>query len=49
MPRVSFVLEADHDIIRVPRDDYVAFGFPPSPPVGPEIKSVVQIHIREQR
>jgi hypothetical protein len=28
-PRVSFVLEADHDIIGVPRDDYVAFGFAP--------------------
>src|SRR5258707_12083118 len=34
-PRVGFVLEAGHNIIRVPQDDDVAFGFPPSPPVGP--------------
>jgi hypothetical protein len=37
-----------HTIIRVPHDDHVAFGFPPSPPVGPEIKDVVQIHVGEQ-
>lgn len=47
-PRVVFVLEADHDIIRVPQNDHVAFGFPPSPPIGPEIKDVVQVHVREQ-
>jgi hypothetical protein len=43
------VLEADNDVIRIPQDDHVAFGFLPSPPVGPEIEDVVQVHVREQR
>jgi hypothetical protein len=42
------VLKAYHDVIRIPQDDHIAFGFPPSPPLGPEIEDVVQVHVGEQ-
>jgi hypothetical protein len=37
------VLEADNDVIRIPQDDHVAYCFPPSPSIGPEIEDVVQV------
>lgn len=47
-PRVNFVLETNYNIIRVPQNDEVAFSFLPPPPMGLEIKHVVQLHVREQ-
>jgi hypothetical protein len=47
-PRVGFVLKARNNIIRKPHNDDVAFGFPPSPTLGPEIEDVVQVHVGEQ-
>jgi hypothetical protein len=47
-PRIGFALEANNDIIRVPQDNDVACGFPPSPSLSPEIEDVVQVHVREQ-
>ena len=40
-PRVGFVLKAHNNIIRVPQNDDVTFGFSPSPALGPEIEDVV--------
>ena len=40
-PRVGFVLKAHNDIIRETQDNDVACCFPPSPPIGPEIKDIV--------
>lgn len=34
-PGIGFVLEADHDIVRVANDDHVAHGLAPSPTRGP--------------
>src|SRR5580704_2104106 len=42
-PGVSFVLEADDDVIRIPQDDHVARGLAPSPALGPEVKHVMQV------
>ena len=47
-PRIGFVLEADNDIIRKPQDNDVASSFIASPPLGPEIEDVVQVHVSEQ-
>ena len=48
-PGVGFVLEADHDVIRISHDDHVARGLAPSPALGPEVEHVVQVDVGEQR
>src|SRR5712671_4547743 len=46
-PGISFMLEADHDIVRVAYDDHVARGLAPSPAFGPEVEDVVQVDFCE--
>jgi len=47
--RISLVLEADDDIVRVAYDDHVALGFPPPPLLGPQVEGVVEIDVGKQR
>jgi len=46
---VVFMLKAQHHIIGVAHDDYVAGGLVPSPALGPEIENVVQVDVGKQR
>jgi hypothetical protein len=48
-PRVGFVFETRNNIICEPQNDDVTFGFSTSPPLSPEIKDVVQVHVGKQR
>jgi hypothetical protein len=43
------VRKAHNDVICIAQNDDVAFGFTPSPLLGPEIEDVVQVYIGEQR
>lgn len=47
-PGVGFILEAHNNVIGESHDNDSAFGFPSSPPLGPQIEDVVQIHVGEQ-
>jgi hypothetical protein len=40
-PGIGFVLEANHDIVRVAHDDHVAGGLTSSPTISPKIEDVV--------
>lgn len=44
---VFFVLESHHEIIRIAHDNDIASRFMLSPVVGPQIKGVMQIDIRQ--
>ena len=46
---VVLVLEADHQIVGVAHDDHVAVGLPPSPALGPEVESIVQVDVGQER
>jgi hypothetical protein len=46
---VALVLKADDDIVGVPHDDHVARGLAPSPALRPEVESIVQVDVGQQR
>jgi hypothetical protein len=46
---VALMLEADHQIVGVSHDDHVAPGLVPSPALSPEIETVMQVDIGEER
>jgi hypothetical protein len=43
------MLEAHDSIVGISDHDHVAFGFAPSPALGPEVENVVEIDVRQQR
>jgi len=47
--RIGLVLEAGHDIVGEPNEDYVAGGLSPPPLLGPQIEDVVQVDVGKQR
>jgi hypothetical protein len=47
--RVLFVLEAHHDVIGISDDHHVAMCMPSPPLVGPQVKDVVEVDIRQER
>jgi hypothetical protein len=47
--RIRPVLEAADKIIREAHDDHLTASVMPPPPIGPQIKNVVQVHISQQR
>ena len=46
---IALFLEADNQIIGVAHDDHVAGGLVPSPARGPQVETVVQVDIRQER
>ena len=46
---IGAILESDDKIIGVTNDDQVARGDFGSPLLGPQVKYVVKVHVREQR
>src|SRR5271163_2207241 len=46
---ISLVLKTEHDIVRITNHDHVARGLAPSPAFGPEIKTVVQVDVGQER
>src|SRR6266481_7261446 len=47
-PGLSFVLKAQHHIIRVADDDHVAGGVAPAPLLRPEVEDIVQVSVSQQ-
>jgi len=47
--RIVFSLKAQYRVIGVPYDDNIARGLPLAPLVDPEIHTIVEIDIRQQR
>ena len=45
LPSLVFVLESNHEIVRISNDHNIASGMPVPPLVDPEIKHIVQAHI----
>ncbi len=43
------MLETDHDIICISHDDHIARGLPPSPAFRPEVETVVQVDVGQER
>ena len=43
------MLEPHHEVVGEAHDDHVAARVPPPPLVGPQVKDVVQVDVREQR
>jgi tRNA A37 threonylcarbamoyladenosine synthetase subunit TsaC/SUA5/YrdC len=43
------MLESHHEVVSETHDDHVAARVPNSPLVGPKVKDVVQVDVREQR
>ena len=48
LPRISLMLEAQYDIVRVTDDDDLAPCLGSTPSVGPEIEDVMQEHVCKQ-
>jgi len=46
---VITMLKARHVVIGEPREDHVPTRVPPPPLVGPQVKDVVEVDVREQR
>ena len=46
---IQFALEPNHDVVRKPYDDYIAAGQLPAPHLGPQIKCVVKVDVRQER
>src|SRR6266567_498664 len=46
---IRFVLESDHDVVRVPHDDDIAVRLLSTPCLDPQIKNVMEIDVRQQR
>jgi hypothetical protein len=47
--RVFLILEPGDEVVREAHDDHVTVRVAVPPPVGPQVKDVVQVHVREQR
>ena len=47
-PGVRFMLEADHEVVRITHDDDIAVARRLSPLIGPQVKHVVQVEIGQQ-
>ena len=47
--RLLTMLESDDEIIRETHDDHVAARLRSTPPLDPEVKHVVQVHVGQQR
>ena len=47
--RIVLSLKAQYRVIRVPHDDDIARGLPLAPLVDPEIQTIVEIDVRQQR
>src|SRR5690606_30028049 len=47
--RVSLILKADHDIVRITHDNHIACSLASSPTFGPQVEGVVQVDIGKQR
>src|SRR5215470_17227889 len=48
-PGISLVLTPDDQVIGVSHDNHGAHGLTMSPPLGPEIKHVVQVNVGKER
>ena len=48
-PRVLLVLKTDDKVVSEPHDDHLAASVMTTPPHGPEVQNVMQVHVREQR
>lgn len=48
-PGIRFVLKAGNEIVGVAHEDDLPAGVAASPPLGPQIKGVVQVDVGEQR
>ena len=46
---IRFVLEPNHDVVRVPHDDHIAVRLLSTPCLNPQIERVMEIDIRQQR
>jgi hypothetical protein len=46
---IVLMLEANHNIVGVARDDHIAASLTPSPLLGPKVENVVEVDIGEQR
>jgi hypothetical protein len=46
---VLLILEPDDEVVREPHDNDLAVRVALPPPIGPQVKDVVQVHVREQR
>ena len=49
LPGVSQMLEPGDEVVGEAHDDHVAARVPPPPPIGPQVKDIVEIDVRQQR
>src|SRR3954465_3624960 len=47
-PGIALMLATDNKIVGIPHDDHVTRGFTPSPALGPEVESVVQVDVGQE-
>src|SRR5918995_6727245 len=46
---VPTMLESHHEVVRITHDDHLAARVTTSPLVDPQVKDVVQVHVRQER
>src|SRR5580692_6729922 len=46
---IRFVLEPNHDVVRVPHDDHIAVRLLSTPCLSPQIEDVMEVDVRQQR
>src|SRR5262249_61993589 len=49
LPGVSQMLEPGDEVVGEAHDDHVAARVPPPPPLGPQVKDVMEVDVRQQR
>src|SRR5512142_1229614 len=49
LPGVSQMLEPGDEVVGETHDDHVAARVPPPPPLGPQVKDIVEVDVRQQR
>lgn len=47
--RIEFMLEADHEVVRIANCDAISSGMHFSPLIDPPIENLVHEHVRKQR
>ncbi len=47
--RIGLMLETHNEIVSETHNNHITMRMPTSPPVGPQVEDIVQVHVSQQR